>query len=263
MGTGSGQIEIFTECEAASGSMNMAIDEALLERAIDCHTGHFRWYRWSRPTISLGYFQEHNPEAVPETMQSLDVVRRLTGGGAILHHRELTYSCSLPPDHAWSQDPSQLYRDLHEIIRAALYSQGFECEFRGVPKTFTSGEPFLCYARGDERDLVVGQDKVVGSAQRRRKGALLQHGSILLNRSEYAPQFPGLDDLAASQHAVDPISLCEDILEETFRLFENAKKSIRPETGIRERSESLVREKYQYTGRRFEPPPDKRSKLQK
>ena len=59
------------------------------------------------------------------------------------------------------------------------------------------GQPFLCFSRGDSRDILLNGHKIVGSAQRRRKGAVLQHGSILLRASEFASEFPGIADLAA------------------------------------------------------------------
>lgn len=258
---GSIRCEIIHACETFSGVENMAIDEVLLERAIDDNIGHFRLYQWSAPTITLGYFQDYSPAAIPAEMSSLDVVRRLTGGGAILHHHELTYSCSLPSGHAWSDNPSALYSEIHQVLQQSLLRQGFSCELRGAGKTFPEGEPFLCYARGDERDLVAGHDKVVGSAQRRRKGAILQHGSILMGRSEYAPQFSGIDQLLPDEGEIKVSTLCEDILDGVLRLFENCFKSERISANLRPRIEELVRAKYAYPGRRFEQSKEPRSSL--
>ncbi|MBD3675322.1 MAG: lipoate--protein ligase family protein [Planctomycetaceae bacterium] len=243
--------EIFSECETASGMANMAIDEALLERAIEEGLGHFRLYRWSSPTISLGYFQDYEPEAIPEEMQSLDVVRRLSGGGAILHHHEITYSCSIPAGSRWKDDPAQLYQDIHRLIQAALAHQSFQVEFRGTPKSFPQGEPFLCYSRGDERDLVCGAHKIVGSAQRRRKGAILQHGSILWTQSEYAPQFPGITNLTEKTASLSQPLLCEEFVSGVRRLWNNPRNSGRLPEEILERSRLLIEEKYRYPDKRF------------
>lgn len=244
--------EVFSECETASGAANMAIDEALLERAIDERMGHFRLYRWSSPTISLGYFQDYEPETIPSEMSSLDVVRRLSGGGAILHHHEITYSCSVPAESEWKNDPSKLYNDIHQIIRDALAQLSFEVEFRGEAKSFPDGEPFLCYARGDERDLVRASHKIVGSAQRRRKGAILQHGSILWTRSPYAPEFPGVTDLDESKTLRDQNLLCEEIVSSMLKFWENCVNSRQVSPPILGRSRELIEQKYRYPGKGFD-----------
>lgn len=169
----------------------MAIDESLLESAASDDVCTLRWYRWKDPTISLGYFQKYDPESVNDLWKDLPTVRRLSGGGAILHHHELTYSFAIPANHPLSQSPPELYRIIHQPIIDVLAMHHLDVEFRGV--SFTSKtEPFLCFGRGDERDLLYRGTKILGSAQRRRRGAIVQHGSLLLQTSEYAPQFPGL-----------------------------------------------------------------------
>ena len=77
----------------------MAVDEALLESAVSQDICTLRWYRWKEPTISLGYFQSNETEVQNDTWKDLPRVRRLSGGGAILHHYELTYSFAIPACH--------------------------------------------------------------------------------------------------------------------------------------------------------------------
>ncbi|MCA9004084.1 MAG: lipoate--protein ligase family protein, partial [Planctomycetaceae bacterium] len=176
------------------GSRNMAVDEALLESAAnqDCCT--LRWYQWNEPTISLGYFQKNVPEDSNENWKDLPRVRRLSGGGAILHHHELTYSFALPGSHPLAKTPPELYVAIHQPIIDVLAEHGLQVQFRGI--SFRSkSEPFLCFGRGDERDLVYQGQKILGSAQRRRRGAIVQHGSLLLLTSEHASEFPGLLNL--------------------------------------------------------------------
>ena len=86
------------------------------------------------------------------------------------------------------------------VVRV-LASRGVEARFRGHAKE--GAEPFLCFGRGDPRDLVIGEDKVLGSAQRRRKGAILQHGSLVLRASEAAPAIRGIADLVPAFDATD------------------------------------------------------------
>jgi len=169
----------------------MAVDEALLESASRDGVCWLRWYRWSEPTVSLGYFQD---EEVPAEFQGLAVVKRLSGGGAILHDRELTYSIAIPSSHPRSRDPGTLYGAVHDAIIGVLAKEGVHAHKRGVSGQFES-DTFLCFQRGDQNDVVIDGHKILGSAQRRRRGAILQHGSLLLETSAHAPQLPGICDL--------------------------------------------------------------------
>ena len=150
----------------------MAIDETLLESAANQEWCTLRWYQWDQPTISLGYFQKNASEDSAENWQDLPRVRRLSGGGAILHHHELTYSFALPGSHPLAKTPPGLYVAIHQPIIDVLAAHGLQVQFRGV--SFRSkSEPFLCFGRGDERDLVYQGQKILGSAQRRRRGAIV------------------------------------------------------------------------------------------
>lgn len=186
---------VLVETQPHAGTWNMAVDEALLEAALERGESFVRWYRWSVATISLGYFQSSEAAAIasPE-FAGLPVVRRLTGGGAILHHHEFTYSCVVPTAHPLAQSPHELYDGVHARIIDVLSRHGIVAHMRGTALR-REEEPFLCFGRGDARDAVVGANKVLGSAQRRRRGAVLQHGSLVLHRSPFATQFPGLLDL--------------------------------------------------------------------
>jgi len=190
-----GTCRLVIEPEPQSGVRNMAVDEALLEAALERGACTVRWYRWETATISLGYFQDLASAATIPGLGELPVVRRLTGGGAILHHHEWTYSCAVPADHPLAQTPLRIYELVHQRIIESLAAQGVHsATLRGA--SVSSGKSaFLCFGRGDPRDVVLNGHKIVGSAQRRRRGAVLQHGSVLLRRSEYAEQFPGILDL--------------------------------------------------------------------
>lgn len=165
------------EDPAADGETNMARDLALLDEAIAGGGPTLRWYRWSEPTISLGYSQTDDPDIEP----TLPRVRRLSGGGAIRHDDEWTYSLTMPRSHPHAVEPSRLYRLVHQAIVDSLPAG--VVRFRGEPQKDLDGA-FLCFARGDANDLLLATgpaagQKVVGSAQRRRRGAVLQHGSML------------------------------------------------------------------------------------
>jgi lipoate-protein ligase A len=185
---------LIVEPQPRSGAWNMAADEALLEAAIERGLSVFRWFRWEVPTLSLGYFQAADDPAVNGRFAALAKVRRLSGGGAILHHCEWTYSCTLPPTHPLADRATELYARVHTAVIEALAEFGITAAMRGEQIAHAEGR-FLCFLRGDPRDVVCGAQKILGSAQRRRRGAVLQHGSLVLHTSEHAPEIPGLAEL--------------------------------------------------------------------
>lgn len=189
-----GTCRVVIEQQPRSGALNMAADEALLEAAIERRQCTVRWYRWETATVSLGYFQDASAAHSTPGLAGLPVVRRLSGGGAILHHHEWTYSCAVPVGHRLTHEPGRIYELVHEQILTALSEFGVRAALRGEAQSERDAA-FLCFGRGDRRDIVLHGHKIVGSAQRRRRGSILQHGSVLLRRSEYAPQFPGVLDL--------------------------------------------------------------------
>lgn len=190
-------LRVTHEPAAQSGLENMQIDEDLLNHAVQSGQSTLRFYEWKEPTISLGYFQK-DVGLVPEPLRGLPLVHRLSGGGAILHDQELTYSLSVASGHPWTSDPTEIYRFVHEQVIGLLARNGLESRLRGSEESDPQNKSFLCFSRADPNDIVVGTHKIVGSAQRRRKGAVLQHGSILWCKSRFAAEFPGIQDLGCT-----------------------------------------------------------------
>lgn len=174
-----------------------------------------RIYRWQEPTLSLGHFQSINQLAsswdtknVP-ALQKLPWVKRRTGGGAILHDCEWTYSITIPtmnqssPSAKGHQNalPASkgaseiLYRAVHRSIAQGLQEMGVPAEFseectctiKKTEQSSKSDEGFLCFHRRSPLDLVIGPSKILGSAQRRGHSGLLQHGSLLMKAMQPTP----------------------------------------------------------------------------
>jgi lipoate-protein ligase A len=181
---------------AADGPTQMAADEALLDRAVAGRAA-LRFYTWSEPTLSLGYFQRAADRLEIAGLAALPFVRRLTGGGAIVHHHELTYALALPVAAPWRGAADWVCR-MHEVICAALAEFGVASALLGCGREDGRGR-FLCFEHVTPGDVVVGDAKVVGSARRKRGTAVLQHGSILLAASPFAPQLKGIVDLCGVQ----------------------------------------------------------------
>ena len=195
----------------AEGAWNMGVDEMLMERAAEANVATLRFYEWSPATLSLGYFQNAADRAMHAASGACPMVRRSSGGGAIVHDRELTYSISLPTAHPLAADAETLYRNIHGTLLEALAEFGVAARLNEAALVHMEGEPFLCFQRRAAGDVLLDRYKICGSAQRRRRGAILQHGSVLLARSAAAPELPGVVDLADTQATsrLTPTTLAE------------------------------------------------------
>ncbi len=179
----------------ARGSWNMAVDEALLELVNQTHEPTLRFYQWAPATLSLGYFQAYADRKSHPPSVGCDLVRRRSGGGAIMHDDELTYSLVMPRTHPMAAQPQLLYAAVHQAAAGVLSRLGVTPHLYDGPSI---DGPFLCFQRRSPGDLIVAGNKVLGSAQRRGKSAVLQHGSLILRRSAFAPELVGIADLGAT-----------------------------------------------------------------
>src|SRR6266542_73220 len=172
----------------ADGPANMADDEVLL-RSAALGLPSLRFYGWTEATISLGYFQPAARRLEDPLLSDLPFLRRPTGGDALVHHHELTYCLAVPSEHARRSAPPWLA--MHAVIATALAEFGVDAHphVAGGEDSFSG---FLCFEHFTPGDLIVNGAKVVGSAQRRQRSAVMQHGSILLARSPFTPSLPGI-----------------------------------------------------------------------
>lgn len=188
----------------APGAWNMAVDEVLHQWSAETGRCCWRFYRWSEPTLSLGYFQEYEERLRHPASERCAVVRRASGGGAILHDAELTYSFVIPLAHRLAGQRRALYEAIHLTLTELLGELGLAARLcAGHARPEPVGQPFLCFQRRADGDVVVGDVKVAGSAQRRNAGAVLQHGSVLVSRSPAAPELAGLGELLGQPLAIE------------------------------------------------------------
>lgn len=244
----SGRIMCRIDClilphENADGPANMARDEAMLDLvASGSGRAAFRTYGWTQATLSLGYFQSIREVEADARWRGVPLVRRPTGGGALLHDIEITYALVIPRSHPVATRSKDLYRCIHEAIAGTITRTGPLARRRGEGTSGNGPKPFLCFSDRDPEDVVVGSVKVVGSAQRRRSGAVLQHGSLLLQRSVLAPELVGLGELS-------PISTDLRFWSEQLREAVPAALGLGSEVsdgpdGLRARADELEREVY-------------------
>ena len=179
----------------ATGSWNMAADEALLRTAGDQQQLTLRVYRWNQPTLSLGYFQQYEQRHQHVASQHCQAVRRATGGGAIIHDQEVTYSLTAPVRDRVDPQILQWYDLVHTAWVTTLAQQGAHTR-RCTESDAQRESPFLCFQRRTAGDLLLDGFKIGGSAQRRHRAAVLQHGSLLVQQSAAAPELPGIAQLA-------------------------------------------------------------------
>jgi lipoate-protein ligase A len=163
------------------GAANMALDEALMHRAERSDEAVLRVYGWARPTLSLGRNQvargKYDVEGARE--RGVDIVRRPTGGRAVLHHREVTYSVTAPVSAFGTLRES--YATINRLLIHGLRLLGVDA-MEADPRGVTPKPGVLpCFVLPSKGEIVAEGRKLVGSAQVREGGALLQHGSVLVD----------------------------------------------------------------------------------
>lgn len=158
------------ETDSLSPFRNMAIDEAFFLRKIQM----LRFYRWSEKTFSMGYFQKVN-------LQDFDVpvVRRMTGGGIVEHGKDLTFSVVMDlKTFPFLELVKKSYYWIHQSILNALMNLNIHAQFYNDIK---GNKGNFCFQTPSQDDLIVGSQKIVGGAQRRRGSILLHQGTIALD----------------------------------------------------------------------------------
>ncbi len=179
-----GAWRLLIETAPHSGAWNMALDEALMEAvAAGESPPTLRFYQWQPPCLSLGKRQLLDGVDLPACARDgVDVVRRATGGWAILHTDELTYSIAVRPDDPRAAGAIlDAYRKLSQGLVAGLQFLGIPAQMTPVTPGGTHNASAACFEVPSAYEITAGGRKLIGSAQVRPNGRALQHGSLPLD----------------------------------------------------------------------------------
>jgi lipoate-protein ligase A len=246
--------------EATDGASNMALDEALWRgRETGAAPPTLRFYGWAPPAVSLGYGQPLDAEVDRAACERLGVglVRRPTGGSAIYHdgpERELTYSVvAAASDLGVAADLQDAYRWIATALLRGLTALGAAAEIVAVPVA-RGPAPAFCFARTGRYEIEARGRKLVGSAQRWRRGVFLQHGAILLGvderrlRALFPTTVDPLSTLTTLETALGYRPKFDDVAEALARGFEEEHGLALHPGGLTEAEaaqvEALARDKY-------------------
>ncbi len=165
-----------------TGSENMAVDEALMYSVKNGESPPtIRFYSWNPPCVSIGYFQKLDQEVDSVVCDKLgyDIVRRPTGGRAVLHNHELTYSVIVGEDHPMiPNEITKAYKILSQGLLNGVKLLGLHASLTEQAINSSKTGSAACFDAPSWYELVVEGKKIIGSAQVRKEGILLQHGSI-------------------------------------------------------------------------------------
>jgi lipoyl(octanoyl) transferase len=213
-------------------AFNMAVDEALLEAMVRLKHPVLRFYSWTEPAASFGYFQKFSDVERATLLRPL--VRRSTGGGIVPHDLDWTYSFAVPPHHEWHSFAAiESYRRIHEWIQRAFTKLKIETELAPDKKSAASRRPELpgeCFTGHEKFDLLWHGKKIAGAAQRRNKLGLLIQGSV-----QPPPVSLARNDWESAMCAV---------ASETYSI---EWKQLEPDEDLLERAAELARQKYSQT----------------
>jgi len=218
-----------------SGKENMAIDAELLRKAVKPDfTPVLRFFDWERPTITIGYCQKRSDLDFDRMGEkAIDFAVRPTGGRAVLHWNEFTYSITIPAGHPICE---MSVLDSYRLISSAFVA-GFE--MLGIGAELARGEAggnrqSSCFSSTSRYEVVVGGKKLVGSAQRRKNGAILQQGSIPIG-----PEYLELDKFlkkskkTSSENKSTYIAECIDTVPERIDFIHAITRGFEEELKIR------------------------------
>ena len=212
------------KCAAAD---NMALDEALLDAMPRLQKPVLRFYGWTEPAATFGYFQKFSEVAAATLLRPL--IRRPTGGGIVPHDVDWTYAAVFPASHEWhSLKAEESYRRIHDWLRLAFAELNIETALAPCCKKTLPGQ---CFAGYEKSDLLWHGKKIAGAAQRRNQLGLLIQGSV-----QPPPGAPARADFERAMRAV-----AEKLFAVTWTDFS-------PDAALAAAAEKLAREKFSLAG---------------
>ena len=168
------------------GSWNMAVDDYLFQSLTDELQTSLRFYSWKNPTVSLGYSQKVLEVADVEFCQKngIDIVRRMTGGKLVLHHKEVTYSLTSSDTEIFTSNLNDSYRLISEALMKGLKMMGLAPALASpAPQEYVRGN-LPCFSYPSRNEVEVLGKKIIGSAQKRVGTKFIQHGSIPIEEDD-------------------------------------------------------------------------------
>lgn len=230
-----------------SGAQNMARDEALLLTQNENSTPILRFYNWSAPCVSIGRLQK-NFDFERAQNAGFEVVRRPTGGRAVLHHHEITYCAVLHSSHLPRESRSVVgaYNWLSTGFLAGLQTLGIRAQLGAARAGSTPSIAANCFGSAAQCDFLVGDKKLIGAAQCRKNDVILQHGAILLDIDETAwhNAIGGAMNSAVSLRALGVLTKRQDVMAALVSGLENA-WNIQFQNSVISASESVLASRLQ------------------
>ncbi len=177
---------LLVENEPGKGSYNMAVDDFLFESLGKEPVTFIRFYTWKRPTVSIGCSQDIREVLDLGFCQKnrIDIVRRITGGKLVLHHREVTYSVCSSDVTAFTSSLSGSYKKISEALITGLKKLDIHAYLAGDENPSYSRSSLPCFSYPARNEIKVKGRKIVGSAQKRSAHRFMQHGSIPLENDD-------------------------------------------------------------------------------
>lgn len=222
-----------------SALWNMSVDEALL-CCIEDAAPVLRLYAWARPSLSLGYRQ-----AEPDCLRrcgahGVELVRRATGGGTVLHGRDLSYAVAAPCGHPdLPRGMLESYAWIRDVVVSGLRAAGLDARASSTPAGGERSE--VCFAASTSVEIEVDSHKIVGSAQRRTRWGFLQHGSIRLG--DDGALYRALFGMSPPAPAVPPVQASQgDLAEALVDAFASAVGQRPVSSGLTDRERNLATE---------------------
>lgn len=178
--------QLLIEPRPLPGSRNMAVDEYLFRSLDDRPRTYLRFYQWERPTASLGYTQNVAKVVDLEFCRKngIDVVRRITGGKLVLHHREITYSVVSSDTETFTGTLAGSYKLISRALMRGLELMGLAPSSAGKAPPFYAKSDLPCFSHPAQDEIELEGKKIIGSAQKRMGTGFLQHGSLPLDHDE-------------------------------------------------------------------------------